>query len=172
MVNEAPQTYKLGPGELQIGAVGSEIDFTAQLTGCTVSWDKDKEDDVPVLSGGVLAGDTVYTAKISGNLFQDLGAEDSVLEWTWTHKGEALPFAFTPSSAAGKTVSGVVVVDPIDVGGDEVKKRPRSDFEWSCVGEPTLGDAVVGLMGLVDESAVVDESADRVDEPAPADDLA
>lgn len=154
MVGEAPSTYTLGPGEIQLGDVGDLIDFTAQLTGGTVEWDKEKEDDVPVLSGGTKAGDTTYTAKISGNVFQDLAAADGLVEWTWAHKGEQVPLTFTPSTAAGKVVTGEVTVDPITIGGDEMKTSPRSDFEWDFVGEPTIG-AVAPLMGpmpLVDDA--------------------
>lgn len=138
MVNETPNTYKLGPGSLMIGEVGTAVDYAAQITGCTVSWDKDKEDDTPVLSGGLLAGDTTYTASLSGNLFQDLGAAAGLVEFSWTNKGLEFPVTFVPSTAAGKEVTGVIIMDPIDVGGDEAKKRPRSDFEWSFVGEPTI----------------------------------
>lgn len=146
MVGEAPSTYTLGPGTIQIGEVGDLVDFTAQLTGGTVAWDKEKEDDVPVLSGGTKAGDTTYTATISGNVFQDLAAVDGLVEWTWANKGTQVPIVFTPSTAAGKSVSGEVIVDPIDVGGDEMKTSPRSDFEWDFVGEPVLG-AIAPLMG-------------------------
>lgn len=137
MVNEAPTTYKLGPGTLVIGETGTEVDFTPQVTGCTVSWDKDKDDDVPVLSGGSLTGDTTYTATLSANLFQDLG-DDGIVMFSWAHKGETVPVTFIPSTAEGKKVTGNVILDPIDVGGDEAKQRPRSDIEWSFVGEPEL----------------------------------
>lgn len=142
MVGQAPTTYVLGPGTITIGEVGTAVDFTAQLTGGTVSWDKDKEDDVPVLSGGVLAGETTYTAKISGNVFQDLGAANGLVAFTWEHKGESHPFSFVPNTDVGQEITGTVTIDPIDVGGDEAKKRPRSDFEWDFVGEPVLAPVV------------------------------
>lgn len=151
-----PTTYKLGPGEIRIGETGSEVDFSAQLTGATVSWDNDSEDDTPVLSGDVIAGDRSYTATISGNVFQDLGAVDGLVEWTWTNKGVEVPIVYVPSSAAGRAVTGRVIVDPIDVGGDEVKTRPRSDFEWSFVGEPELGTAPAPL-GFASLGEPVDE---------------
>lgn len=148
MPGEAPSTYVLGPGEITIGEVGTAVDFTAQLTGGTVTWDKEKEDDVPVLSGGVLAGDTTYTAKISGNVFQDLGDAGGLVEFSWTNKGAQFPFSYTPATAVGRSITGVVTIDPIDVGGDEMKKRPQSDFEWDFVGEPELSAMVAPLMGL------------------------
>ena len=139
MVNEAPKTYKLGPGTLRLGETGTAVDYAMQATGATVSWDKDKDDDVPVLSGGLLAGDTTYTATLAGNVFQDLdSATPGLVEYTWTNKGTEVPVEFIPATSAGMRVVGVVIIDPLDVGGEEVKKRPRSDFEWSFVGEPTL----------------------------------
>lgn len=134
----APATTLLGPGTITIGETGTLVDFSAQLIGGTVEWDKDTEDDVPVLDGGVVAGETTYTATISGEVFQDLAAVDGLVEWTWANKGAEVPLVFTPNTAAGKQVSGTVIVDPLAVGGDEAKKRMRSDFEWSFVGEPAL----------------------------------
>jgi hypothetical protein len=138
MAGEAPNTYKLGPGTLKIGDVGSEVDYAAQITGCTVAWDKDKEDDVPVLSGGSLTGDTTYTATLSANLFQDLGVVNGLVEFSWANKGTEVAVTFVPSTAAGRQVTGTVIIDPIDVGGEEAKGRPRSDIEWAFVGEPAL----------------------------------
>lgn len=137
---DPPKTYKLGPGTLTIGEVGTAVDYAAQVTGCTVTWDKEKEDDIPVLSGGALTGDTTYTATLAGNVFQDLdSATPGLVEFTWDNKGTEVPVTFVPATAAGMEVTGTVIVDPLDVGGEEAKSRPRSDFEWAFVGEPVLG---------------------------------
>jgi hypothetical protein len=51
----------------------------------------------------------------------------------------AVDFTFTPNTAAGATVTGIVVIDPLDVGSTEdYGAVMTSDFEWACVGEPTL----------------------------------
>lgn len=140
MAGEAPKTYKLGPGTLKIGATGTAVDYAPQVTGCTVTWDKDTTDAVPVLSGGELRGDTTYSATLNANVFQDLdSAAPGIVQWSWENKGMEIPVEFIPSTAAGMSVTGTVVVDPLDVGGDEAKARPRSDFEWAFVGEPVLG---------------------------------
>lgn len=138
MVGEAPKTYVFGPGTLSIGETGSEVDYEAQVTACRVAWSKDQDDDTPVLSGGVLPGETTYTASLSATVYQDLAEDTGLVLFSWDNKGTTVPVVFTPSTAAGVQVSGVVTVDPIDVGGDEMKKRPTSDFEWAFVGEPTL----------------------------------
>lgn len=130
------KSTKLGPGTLTIGEVGTPVDFTAQVTSCTLKWSKDSEDDVPVLSGESLRGDTTYLASLAANVILDLTA-NGLVDFSWDEKGSEVPFTFVPSTAAGRSINGVVVVDPIDVGGD-VKKTMRSDIEWACVGEPTL----------------------------------
>jgi len=132
-----PKVSKLGPGTLTVGATPA-TDIACQLSAAWVKWDKDKEDDVPVLCGQTIAGAATYTATLSGTIAQDLGATDSFVEYSWTNKGTTVPFVFVPSTADGKQVEGNVTIDPIDVGGDEVKKNMMSDFEWDCVGEPTI----------------------------------
>jgi hypothetical protein len=136
----APQATKLGPGLLTIGPAGTLQDISCLLSAAKVEWDKDKEDDTPVLCGDTIAGSTTYTATLSGTLAQDLYNKDGIVNYTWAHKGEPQPFVFVPSNAAGQQVTGTVVVDPLMVGGDEVKKNMMSDFEWDCVGEPDLSD--------------------------------
>lgn len=133
----AVKTYKLGPGELTIGETGSLLNLSCQLTKAQITWDKDAEDPQHVLCGDVVPGDVTYTAKLTGTVIQDLSA-DGMMDYTWTNKGEAVPFTFTPSTTAGRTVTGTVVIDPLDLGGD-VKTKPSSDFEWDIVGEPSLG---------------------------------
>jgi hypothetical protein len=130
------ESYVVGPGTLTLGETGSEIQIECQLTSCVVAWDVDADDDVPLLCGEVAPGDEVFTATISGNLFQDLST-GGIVEWSWTNKGTVQPVVFVPSTAEAKEVVGSVKVRPIDIGGD-AKAKARSDFEWPFVGEPDL----------------------------------
>lgn len=136
----AAMSTKLGPGLLKIGTTGTEVDMSCQLSAAKVEWDKDKEDDTPVLCGDTIPGSTTYRSTLSGTIAQDLAATDGVVEFTWTHKGETHPFVFVPATEAGKQVTGTVTIDPLTVGGDEVKKNMMSDFEWDIVGDPVLAD--------------------------------
>lgn len=136
----APKADKLGPGLLTIGEAGAAIDISCRLSAARVEWDKDKEDDTPVLCGETIAGATTYTSQLAGTIAQDLSADNGIVEFSWTHKGEQFPFVFVPSTDAGKQVTGQVIVDPLQVGGDEVKKNMMSDFEWDIVGDPVLAD--------------------------------
>jgi hypothetical protein len=128
---------KLGPGTLVLEATPTSQDMSCQLKSAWVKWDKDKEDDTPVLCGEDVPGGVVYSGKLTGSVFLDL-SDGGLVEYTWTNKGTQVPFTFVPSTSAGKEITGTVTVDPLNVGGDEVKKNMIVDFEWDCVGEPDL----------------------------------
>ena len=143
---------KLGPGKLTVGAVATELDISCQLSKAKVEWDKDKEDDTEVLCGETIAGGITYTAKLTGTVLLDL-SDEGMVDYTWTHKGEAQPFVFVPNTAAGKAVTGTLTVDPLDVGGDEVKKNMSVDFEWDIVGEPVWGTAPAAAAAATSRTA-------------------
>lgn len=128
---------KLGPGTLIIGETATTLDMSCQLSAAKVEWDKDKEDDTEVLCGESIAGGTTYTAKLTGTVLLDL-SPTGMVDYTWTNKGMQVPFVFVPNTAAGQQVTGDLTIDPLDVGGDEVKKNMSVDFEWDCVGEPVF----------------------------------
>lgn len=134
------KSTKLGPGTLTFGPTATVQDASCQLQNGVVGWDKDKDDDITVLCGDVVAGGTNYTATLSGTFLQDLEDETTgLVKYSWEHKGETVEFVYTPNTAAGATVTGQVIVDPIDVGSTEdFGATMTSDFEWDCVGEPTL----------------------------------
>lgn len=132
------QSYIVGPGSLVIGEVGSTEAFEAQVTSAIVEWSVDSEDDEYVLSGDAIGGDDTFSATISGELFQDITAS-GIVAYTWDHKGETVPFTYIPNTVVDRQVTGECKIIPLSVGGD-VKKKAKSDFEFPCVGEPTLGD--------------------------------
>lgn len=129
---------KLGPGDLTVGAVGTPLDLSARCLKAQLSWKVDQSDDTVVLSGDTLAGDRTYTATLEATVQQgDLTVGDAI-DYTWAHKGEQVPFTFTPHSG-GRSITGQVVIDPLDVGGD-VNAKNTTDLKWACVGEPELID--------------------------------
>lgn len=134
----AGKATKLGPGKLTIGDVATGLDLSCQLSAAWVKFDKDAEDNTPVLCGEDIAGAVSYPAKLSGTVLTDL-SDDGMVDFTWANKGEQYPFVFEPSTAEAKSVTGTVTVDPLDVGGDEVKKNMTADFEWDIVGDPVWG---------------------------------
>lgn len=135
------KSYKMGPGELILGETGAPLDVSSQVTKCVIAWDVDSEDDTPVLSGEVLAGDDSFTASLSATFLQDDLTATGLVRYSWTHKGEQVPFRFIPSTALGVECTGVIKLTPLDLGGD-AKTRPTSEVEWGCVGEPELVDSI------------------------------
>lgn len=131
------KSYKIDEGTLQIGAALTSIDVTAQVEEGLVSWSEDVEDTRPTLSGEELAGEATYTATLELKLIQDLD-EAGLVEFTWEHMGEILPFEFSPATATGRTITGNLRIAPMNVGGP-VRTRPSSDVSWACIGKPVLG---------------------------------
>lgn len=131
-----PKSYRVGPGSLMLGDPSDELEISQQVKALTVSWEKDKEDDDNVLSGATIAGESTYTAKLSGTVNQDLVADGFVAK-TWNEKGTVVPFTYVPNSDRQATVTGKCILDPLDIGGD-VKTRATAEFEFDCEGEPQL----------------------------------
>lgn len=132
----------LGPGVLELGEVGTLMDFSCQVTSVTVSVEADRDDPTPTLCGDNLVGETTYNGSLEATIVQDLEA-DGVVAWSWENKGLTVPVRFIPNQATGAEITGSVVVDPISIGGD-VKVRNTSDISWTFAGEPVLSWPDVG----------------------------
>jgi hypothetical protein len=128
----------MGPGVLTVGSAGSPVDLSARCTSVKVTWGVDAEDDTPTLDGGVESGDRTYTAALEAAIYQDDLRDGEVIDFTWANRGTVQPVTFTPFTG-GRSVTGEVMVDPLDVGGD-VNKKNQSDIKWAFVGEPELVD--------------------------------
>lgn len=126
----------LGPGSLVFGSTGSDLDISCQVTACKVTFDSDKEDDLPTLCGTTITGEKTYTAKLEFSAAQDI-EKDGMTDWSWTNAGKEVPVVFIPKEGETATITGTVVVDPVEFGGD-VKKRNISDAEWDFVGLPAF----------------------------------
>lgn len=129
---------EMGPGTLTIGGTGSVLDMTAQVTKCKVGWKANAADSTKTLSGDTVGGGRSYTAQLTATVFQDDLGVSGMVDYSWAHKGDEVPFTFVPKTG-GRGVAGTLTVDPIDVGGD-VGAKNTSDLTWDCVGEPTLTD--------------------------------
>lgn len=125
----------LGPGTLTFGTVSvDQLDISCQVTACKVTFDSDKEDDLPTLCGSVITGEKIYTSKLEFSAAQDI-EKDGLIDWTWRNAGKEMPFTFAPRNDETATVKGTVVIDPVEFGGD-VKKRNISEAEFDLVGLP------------------------------------
>jgi hypothetical protein len=134
----AVKSYKLGPGTLTFGATGALLDASTQITKAQINPTVDSEDSITTLSGDTLGGARTYGAELDVTAVQDLDTA-GLVAWSWAHKGEDVPFTYTPSTALGVAITGTVTVDPLTIGGD-VGSKPTADFTWTCVGFPALAD--------------------------------
>lgn len=159
----AIKSTKLGPGTLTIGAEANLMTFSSQTRSCKLTPSVDTEDSFYVLSGEQQEGDRTESWALTGTFVQDFGATESTTEWLFTHRGERHPFIFIPSTAAGRRVSGELIVEAIDIGGD-VMTRPTSDFEFTVFGPDigTVAGATGTGMGTFDVSG--DGSSDELDD--------
>ncbi len=137
-------TITVGPGTLTLGVEGTLATLSSQVTACRVVPTVDNEDPIDVLSGEQAPGDRSESWALTGTLLQDLGATDSTTEFLFEHRGEQMPFEYVPATAAGKTITGEVTVEAIDMGGD-AKTKPTSDFEWQLVGFPAIAAIGTGV---------------------------
>jgi len=135
--------YTVSPGTLTIGTDADLTDFSAQVTSCKLTPAVNNGDPINVLSGEQVAGDRTESFTLDGTFLQDFGSSSgggsaSKTEWLFTHRGETKDFVFVPSTTRGRAITGQLVVEAIDVGGD-VKTKPTSDFSFVIVGEPAMG---------------------------------
>lgn len=140
-------TEVLGPGELQIGATGTEIDASCLVNNCKITVTKDAADSTTKLCGDEAPGAVTYTFNLTGNVDQDLATTSGLHALSWSAAGTSQGFTFTPNTDVGATAVGTLTIDPLEFGGDEMGADMTSDFEWSCIGKPviTYGTGVVGL---------------------------
>lgn len=131
---------KVGPGTLTVGEIGTTVDFSCQVTECVLTAEKDQEDNINTLCGDVVPGDINYTWQLTGELVQDLSA-DGVNKFCFENAGEPFPFEFAPNTATGPTMSGTLILDPLDIGGASNTKA-TAEFEFSVVGKPVWTDNV------------------------------
>lgn len=125
----------LGPGQLTIGETGTQREWGGQTSKTVLTSETNSEDSIPVLDGSNIDGEDTTTYSLTGTVFQDYDAE-SLVVWTHENKGKTLPFVFEPITG-GISISGLVKIRPLDIGGD-VKKKNTSDFDWPLLGEPTF----------------------------------
>lgn len=124
--------YTVGPGKLTFSSPAGS--FESQITAARVTVNSKRSDDLKVLSGESIPGESDYTYTLEGSCLQDL-KKSGFTEFTWTNMGKPASFSYTPNNKLAAKVEGQVVVDPITIGGT-VGERATSDFAFPCVGKP------------------------------------
>jgi hypothetical protein len=127
----------LGPGELKIGAVGSEIDVSCMVNGVRIAAGKNEGEDINTLCGSTFPGSVTYTAALSGNINVDAEDAAGLFALSWSAPGSQQEFSFTPSTDAGTAAAGTLILDPLDFGADAYGDALASDFEFKISGDVT-----------------------------------
>ena len=130
----------VGPGLLTIGSEAALVNFSSQIRSAKIVPNVAKGDPIDVLSGEQVPGDRTESYALVVSLQSDFGHEDSRSEYLWAHRGEQQPFSYVPNNALGRRISGTIVVEPIEIGGD-VKSKPNAEVTFDGVGAaPTFDD--------------------------------
>ena len=158
----AGDTFKLGPGTLSIGETGTEIDASCLVNNAVIAASKDEGDSTTKLCGTVVPGSISYSYTLGGNVDTDLDDPAGLFALSQSAAGTQVSFTFTPSTEAGTEAAGMLVIDPLDFGGDETGVVMTSDFEFTIVGAPTY--TIGGLPLTLDED--VESARVHVDPPA------
>ena len=133
----AGDPYLLGPGTLKIGATGTEIDVSCLVNNAVISADKEQGDDTTKLCGTIRKGSVKYTYTLGGNMDTDIAEAAGFFALSQASPGSEQSYTFEPSTEAGTTATGILVIDPLDFGGDTTGETMTSDFEFALVGAPT-----------------------------------
>lgn len=161
-----------GPGTLQIGEVGSEIDASCLVNSLRITASKDEGDSVTKLCGNVTPGKITYTYSMSGNIDTDTDTGSGLFALSQASPGTEVPFTFTPNTPTETTATGNLIIDPMDFGADEFGDTMNSDVEWTLVGAPdyTYPDETPDVLAAGDRFArtVVNGSAPSSGTPKPA----
>lgn len=134
-------TITIGAGSLTIGATTDLTNFSGQVTAARLVPSVDQGDAINVLSGETVSGDRSESFTLEGTLLQDFGATGSTTEWLFTNRGETHVFTYIPNTAKGRKITGSLVVEAIEIGGD-VNSKPTSDFSFVLVGAPVFAPVV------------------------------
>jgi hypothetical protein len=132
-----PETFPLGPGTLNIGLTGTEIDVSCLVNNAVIAADKNQGDSTTKLCGTVKPGAVTYEYTLSGNMDTDVADAAGFFALSQAQAGQELAYSFTPNTDAGTEATGTLIVDPLDFGGDTTGETMVSDFEFSLAGPPT-----------------------------------
>ena len=133
----AVKILTVGPGKLSIGSDALIQQFESQVTSVKLVPNTETEDAINVLSGEQVAGDRSESFTLEGSMLQDFGDANSRTEWLFSHRGEEHPFSFQPNNSKGKKITGTLVVEAIEIGGD-ARTKAQSDFEFQVIGAPVI----------------------------------
>lgn len=151
-----PDTWPLGPGTLEIGSTGTEVDVSCLVNNAVIAASKNQGDSTTKLCGTVKPGAVTYDYSLGGNMDTDIAEASGFFALSQVQAGKELGYTFTPNTEAGTIATGTLIVDPLDFGGGDSGETMTSDFEFALLGQPTYTYGVPGGAGFAaeDESEV------------------
>jgi len=155
------ETFPLGPGVLKIGTTGTEIDVSCLVNNAVISASKDQGDSQTKLCGTVKVPKPVYTYELGGNMDTDIADAAGFFALSQTAAGTEQSFIFTPSTDAGTEAAGMLIIDPLDFGGEDTGETMTSDFTFTIVGAPVYtfgGGVVLAAAGATEEQRELETS--------------
>ena len=128
---------QLGPGTLTLGEVGSPIDFSCQINSPRSSGRRTRTTTRPCCAATSSPARRPTPRRSPATCSRTSTTQPGSSRTRGRRRAQD---AVQVRAEHGRraTVSGDLVVDPITVGGDEIKANMTRDFEWNIVGEPTL----------------------------------
>lgn len=134
----------IGPGTLTIGDETDLTNFANKCTSAKLVPSVKNGDKLNLLDGSQEAGDRTESFTLEGKFLQDFGQANSKTEWLFTHRGEQHPFEYRPNNQAAKSITGILTVEAIEIGGD-VATKPVSDFSFELIGPTVLSAPGAGF---------------------------
>lgn len=126
----------LGPGVLKIGDTDAALtDYSCLVTSLTLTVSASTSDSTFKLCGTEVPGVTDLTGELGGTLDQDIDQVGGLFEYASKNTGQVKSFLFEPSTSAGLSASGQILMMAMSFGGDAYGEELTSDVAWSTVGD-------------------------------------
>lgn len=152
-----------GPGTLQIGETGAEIDASCLVNGFKIETTPDFGDPTYKLCGTSRPGSKKFTWQATGNLDVDDTDPDGLFALSQEDPGAEVAFVFTPNTVGQSSVAGTLILVPMTYGADAYGDDMTADITWPLTGKPTYTFPPVAP--LADDQVVEDDAATVVPSP-------
>lgn len=116
-------------GVLEFGS--TPVDFSCQITACSINPTVDTTDSIEVLCGDKVGGGATTNDTLEFTLISDYGgaAATSLQAYSWANRGATVDFSWQPTDDVANVWTGTVEVQALQVGG-EVGQQVTVTGSW------------------------------------------